>query len=267
MHRFSSIALVLLVLFSYSCNSDQVISKGVTPGIAITFDDNYVDEWYDLLPVLKKHKMKATFFADYYRNMSAEEKLKLLRIQNEGFEIGAHTEHHSDLSETADKMKLEELIRTEVLAQKSEMEHDGFIVNSFAYPHGWNTEVSDSILLGYFKMLRDVTDKQRHFYSFWFATADNTGEVFYPGKKERVVAALDLDEQTGLEISRLEEFISKAKEKGKVLVLYAHKPVKDNPGGYEVSVNYLEKLFALCNKYGLISYNFSELYDLKKIER
>ena len=48
-----------------------------SPGIALTFDDDRVDNWFQYLPLFDSLDVRATFYISKYNRLSAEQKNKL----------------------------------------------------------------------------------------------------------------------------------------------------------------------------------------------
>jgi peptidoglycan/xylan/chitin deacetylase (PgdA/CDA1 family) len=101
--------------------------------VIITFDDGNLDIFQNAYPILKKYGFAATFYVvDQYiagQDMISSE--QLIELTKNGWEIGSHSEHHTNL--TAENADLE----TEIRLSKVNMERKlGITINSFAYPYG-----------------------------------------------------------------------------------------------------------------------------------
>lgn len=119
-------------------------AAGAEDGVAITFDDGYLDNYTNAVPALIELNLPATFFIvagraggmldhdsdpDTSRLMSWQH---LLDLRNAGFEIGCHTTTHPRLS-ALDK----EAQRQEIAGAKAVIEQQlGMRADSFAYPFG-----------------------------------------------------------------------------------------------------------------------------------
>ena len=122
--------------------------------IILTFDDGYVSNYTELLPILEEYNVKATIFMvtnDIGRkNYMDWDQLK--DIQKRGVEVGSHTANHLpvtgiDLDKARDELKLSKLL----------MEWNGMAtIYTFSYPNG---KYSDEIvkILGEEEYLAAVT--------------------------------------------------------------------------------------------------------------
>ncbi len=122
--------------------------------LVISFDDGYRDNRHAAAPILKKEGLSATFFVttgligsaaipwwDAERNidsrwMSWEDVRELVAM---GFEVGAHTVSHADLSEVGGAEA-----RAEILGSRDRLEKElGVAVPLFSYPYGREDQISD----------------------------------------------------------------------------------------------------------------------------
>ncbi|MDD5041222.1 MAG: polysaccharide deacetylase family protein [Candidatus Peribacteraceae bacterium] len=117
------------------------------PAIALTFDDGYEDFYWNVLPLLRKYRMKTTLyvvpgFIGKTGYLSEEE---LRAINDTGLvEIGAHTLHHKNLPRLSTAAATQE-----IRGGKEELEQKfGITVSSFAYPFGAHTPRIEKIVEG-----------------------------------------------------------------------------------------------------------------------
>lgn len=112
------IATVTLIIFStlnISAVEEEIFIKNGSRDkkmIALTFDDGpHPKETNEVLNVLKKYKVKATFFiAGKHANWYSK---PLIRASEEGHEIGNHTFNHPDISNLNNTQLENEIIKCE----------------------------------------------------------------------------------------------------------------------------------------------------------
>lgn len=110
--------LAIIILLSLTQASQASIYKVKNAKqIALTFDDGpYPVFTEQILDVLKKEKIKATFFV-VGKNIAKNPQL-LQRISQEGHSIGNHTYNHSKITLLSNKKMLAELHKTNMLIKK-----------------------------------------------------------------------------------------------------------------------------------------------------
>ncbi len=114
--------------------------------VGITFDDGYLNNLEHALPALRRHGFSSTCYAvsalaGQTNLWDADIGLAQTPLMNAaqmrqwvegGQEIGSHTRHHVDLTQTPDEQS-----RTEMASGKSELEAVlGTVVSHFCYPYG-----------------------------------------------------------------------------------------------------------------------------------
>ncbi len=119
--------------------------------VVITFDDGYGDFYDHALPVLKEYGYSATLYIPTNCIGATSDCLSSSRIvgrsmltwdmiraiHHAGIEIGAHSHTHPQLD-----LLPKEALRDEIALPKEILEKQlGSPVNSFAYPHGYHSQV------------------------------------------------------------------------------------------------------------------------------
>jgi peptidoglycan/xylan/chitin deacetylase (PgdA/CDA1 family) len=109
--------------------------------IALTFDDGYADAYTDVLPVLQRHGLLATFYivSSFVGQPGYMTWEQIAALRDAGMEIGAHSASHPDLTildwETASY---------EIAQSRADLERQlGINITSFCYPTGlynWTIE-------------------------------------------------------------------------------------------------------------------------------
>lgn len=102
--------------------------------IILTFDDGYDDNYYEMLPILEAHGMKAVVYM--VTNMIGQPGYltweQLREMQNRGVEIGSHTANHVPLTELPPEERNDELKLSKLI-----LEWNGIkTVFSLSYPNG-----------------------------------------------------------------------------------------------------------------------------------
>ncbi len=121
-------------LYNYLENGSELPDKPVL----ITFDDGYVDNYREALPILKSHNMKATLFmiGDSIGQKRFVNEAQLKEMEASGFAIEAHTYTHRNLTKLTPEEVREELIASRDVLEKLL----GKKVRYLAYPGGFNND-------------------------------------------------------------------------------------------------------------------------------
>lgn len=113
--------------------------------VSLTFDINWAekDEIYNILEVLDKYNVKATFFImGGWVNYSEENREKLVRIKEGGHEIGNHSYIHPMFTKIDETRMKEELDKTDKIIEETV----GFKPNLFRFPSGdYNKKALDFV--------------------------------------------------------------------------------------------------------------------------
>ena len=80
--------MILSLLSLFSCQNKK--TKTYKAGVVISFDDAYVDEWFEADKVLSKYDWKATFCVCRIDSIGKPQLKKLHQLQDEGHEIAGH---------------------------------------------------------------------------------------------------------------------------------------------------------------------------------
>ena len=103
--------------------------------IIISFDDDWLSQYVNAVPLLKKYGFTATFFV-WVRAVGRAHHMtwdQIRELDAEGMEIGCHTLTHLILP----KLKDDDFLRREIVSAKKMIEaHIGHPVTSLAYPFG-----------------------------------------------------------------------------------------------------------------------------------
>ena len=254
--NFNRFFVLAISLFLISCSKNEndlpIPQKAkFQAGVAITFDDNYIDQWYNADQILDKYNWKATFFVSEFNTLSAEELNKLKILKNKGNEIGGHGWVHlkaAPFEESRGKMGY---LDKEILPMIQSMKQNSFPVHSFAYPYGSRDAVTDTILLHEFNIIRGTT----------YGKESPNLQRCYFDDKSRVLFGLGIDNSyPQFSIPYFLSLLEYAKKNNKVVIFYAHKPVATATAQYETEYKTLIEICKYVRSNNMRFYTVSELY-------
>lgn len=263
MNGFFWLLLAVATGVFWGCGSPS--GKPGAGGIAISFDDHFIKEWYQLRPLFEKYNAKATFFITCPDSLNAEEVAMLKQLEKEGHEIGFHGTVHAKSTELMAAGGPKGYIETELEPGLRHMHAAGFKPTSYAHPGGNHNDRVDSVLLAKgFTILRDVAISRRKYNGFqlyaWPPRWMNAIYYAFEGRQDVDALMIDIDEVTVVEMM---EAIQEAKEKGTALMVFGHKPLyqKDaiKKGEYGFDVAFLASLLTEAHAQQLKFYTMSEL--------
>jgi peptidoglycan/xylan/chitin deacetylase (PgdA/CDA1 family) len=233
-------------------------------GIAISFDDHFINDWYALRPIFQKYNAKVTFFVVCGDTLTNDEVSKLKQLEKDGHEIGFHGTIHGKSTELIAASGPEKYAETELVPGMNYMKMAGFTPRSYAHPGGDHNDQVDSVLFANgFTILRDVAISHRKIFGIQlYALAPRLMNwIFYPFEKNKTVDALLIDWDAELTFVEMQEAISKAKDTGTALMLFGHQPLYKAPqnGAYGFNVAFLEQILKEAQQKNLKFYTMSEL--------
>lgn len=240
-----SIAMCCLIVFN-SCTKYEKVGHVPKPGIAITFDDSYINEWYKCIPLFDSFDVKVTFYISSFNRLSQEQKLKLHKLQEHGHEIAYHSVNHYDLVKYLQKNKMKKLEEEEISAGLCSMKDEGFYPTTFAYPYGSHNEILDNCLLRKFTSVRALNGSKDYSKSFT-ATSDNS-----------VLYGMGIDVSSGKSTSELINFITLAKQNNNCLILVGHH-IDRADIDMEVPYDRLRRIITSAKSLGMEFYTVSEI--------
>ena len=127
-----------------------------TPGLALSFDDTFVDSWTDLRPLFAQYHARVTFFVSRYRNLTDEQHAKLKVLAADGHDIEPHTVNHLRAPDYVDEHGMDAYLREELDPSIEVLRNDGYEVNAFAYPFGARTGELDAAIAKRVPVIRSV---------------------------------------------------------------------------------------------------------------
>lgn len=127
------------------------------PGVALAFDDWFIDDWSAHADLLKKYGARATFFVADYVYFSPDGKAQLHALANAGHDVEYHSTNHADAPAYVEQYGLRAYLTDEIAPGLNAMRADGYDPIAFAYPAGKRTFELDNALLQEFAALRATT--------------------------------------------------------------------------------------------------------------
>lgn len=251
--------IVLIELFS-TCKQRKIVQKA---GVAISFDDRFVKEWYQIRPLLKKYNAKCTFYITQPDSLSHEEVIILHKLENEGNEIGCHGAMHVRSMYYIWDFSLEEYMNNEIFPALRTMKKYGFSPKTFAHPGGSQMWYSDRELLKHFALLRDVSMKTRTLWDYNYThEIEDIDEIFYQHDDTKKVNALLIDTSAKLTIKDIKKGLKRASKEGSVMMMFGHKPLTKTArkaDEYGFDIKFLEQILQESAKLNLKTYTMQEL--------
>jgi peptidoglycan/xylan/chitin deacetylase (PgdA/CDA1 family) len=209
--RFTvSVFLLLCTLLINSACEKYVKHGELDGGVVLTFDDNYIDDWYAQLPLLDSFGARATFYVSSYHRLTTAQRSKLKVLQQHGNEIAFHTTHHVDMVEFLRTKTLQQLMKQEVKDGLDSMAKDGFYPKTFAFPYGKHNDLVDAALLSVFRSVRVLNGTKDYTQS----VCRNKGKTFFRG------LGIDDDSKPNRVIA---EMLRNAKQHNNAVVLVGHR--------------------------------------------
>lgn len=216
-------------------------------GIALTFDDDRVDNWFTYLPYLDSANIKATFYICKYNRFTPEQKQKLATIQSHGHEIAFHSTNHYNMLDYVYRYKhtVDELMFNEIECGLKMMNRDGFYPTTFAYPYGAHNGLYDKILMRYFKSVRALNG------------TNDFSKSLAPTEKNQLLFGLGIDKGSKRSDEVVLQLIKSAADNNNCAVFVSH---DINTGSkLSVTLDRLKKMANYVNQLGLKFYTISQI--------
>ncbi len=131
----------------------------LTPGLCLTFDDLYVENWCSMRWLFDKMNVRVTFCVCHLHQATPEQIFGLHQLQDDGHEIAFHSRTHPKLIPYLEKHGLDHWVEHEIDAGIAEHREHGFPATSFAYPFHAHTEETLKATASRFKLIRAATHR------------------------------------------------------------------------------------------------------------
>ncbi len=255
----SFLSAVVLALIFAGCGR----GPGGEAGVAISFDDRFIADWYALRPLFNEFGAKVTFYITG-DTLTAEEAGMLRILQDEGHEIGFHGTIHGDAGQLLRHHGADGYLSVEIWPGLNYLRSLGFNPVSYAHPGGTSTTTTDSVLLANgFVTLREVSKAERYFRGvrLYHLPPASMPHIYYDFDGRKSFYALQIDRETSLSTEEMGKALEKAARDGEVLMLFGHQPLPENPSSdqYGFEIAFLRTILEESRKRGLKFYTMSEL--------
>jgi peptidoglycan/xylan/chitin deacetylase (PgdA/CDA1 family) len=216
-------------------------------GVALTFDDDRVDNWFSYLPYLDSANIKATFYVCKYNRFTDEQKRKLAVIQSHGHEIAFHSTNHYNMLDYVYRYKhtINELMFNEIECGLKMMNKDGFYPTTFAYPYGAHNGLYDKKLMQYFKSVRALNG------------TNDFSKSLAPTEHNQLLFGLGIDKSSKRSDEVVLQVIKSASENNTCAVFVAHDI--NTSLKLSVTLDRLKKMAAYVKQLGLKYYTISQI--------
>jgi hypothetical protein len=246
-----TILLLLPLLVSVSCTNKKTVAPPQHGGVVLSFDDAYVDEWYEADQLLKPYGWKATFCVCRIDSIGAPQMQKLYDLQKEGHDVAGHGYHHFNAVKYVAANGIPSYLKEEIDPMVASMKKRKFNSTSFAYPYGERSAELDSALTPKFDIIRGRA---------FCGDAPEKEGCYFRGSK--FMYAFDIDNShVHFSIPYLLELLDDAKRTNKILILCSHRPVKNITDNYQTKFETLE---FVCKYMKINHMKFYTLSDLNQ---
>lgn len=134
-------------------------ARGAAPaaGVALSFDDAYVDHWLSGTDLYARYGARLTFFVAYFDKLSPERRASLHELVRLGHAVEAHSVAHQRAPLYVEERGLQAYLDDEVVPSIEALRDEGFDVTTFAYPFGARTGETDRAILRHVPLVRSVS--------------------------------------------------------------------------------------------------------------
>jgi peptidoglycan/xylan/chitin deacetylase (PgdA/CDA1 family) len=134
-------------------------ARGVPPGagVALSFDDAFIEAWLTGSDLYARYDARLTFFIAYYDQLGVDQRAALHELANRGHAIEAHSVKHMRGPLYVEQHGLAAYVADEVVPSIDVLRAEGFDVTTFAYPYGARTGELDRAILRHVPLVRSVS--------------------------------------------------------------------------------------------------------------
>ena len=130
---------------------------GTGAGLALSFDDAFIYEWFEAQPLLERYGARVTFFLSHYGDIGDAKRAVLRDLAAAGHDVEAHSVRHEKAPLYVEQRGIGAYLAEEAVPSIAALEADGYPpIVAYAYPYGARTDELDYALLAHVAVLRSV---------------------------------------------------------------------------------------------------------------
>jgi hypothetical protein len=135
------------------------MARGIAPvaGVALQYDDTYLDAWLQSLEYLKPYDARVTIFVTRYWRLSEEKRAKVRALHDAGHDIEAHAVNHLRAPVVVEEHGMQYYLDEEMQPSIDMLRADGYDIVAHAYPFGDRTAEIDVAVSKRIQLIRSVT--------------------------------------------------------------------------------------------------------------
>jgi len=225
-------------------------------GVALTFDDESVDQWFAIRDRLLNYNAHVTFYVSNFDSLNESQVNKLKILQEDGHEIAFHGLYHTSAQPYLDdNHSIDDYLNYEIIPGLELMKNQGFNPVDFSYPFGSENTTLTEVLQGYFLHIRGTAFSQD------YLPLREVDLIYYQyGSHQPHIYGISIDDHSGgNSLDDIYDGILRAKEENKIVIFYSHTPVETDPQAYELSYDRLDKILKYISENDLKFYTISEI--------
>lgn len=246
---YSMLLALMVFLLPVQDGEPPASSTVIQPGIALSFDDTYIKEWYEAHQVFQEYDWRVTFYLSRFHRFAEDEIEMLHRLQHAGHEIAAHGYHHIRAVPYIEENGVEAYLDYEIHPMMEIMHANDFHPVTFAYPYGNRSELTDELLMEHFTLLRGTAGGNppiEHFRGFF------NGSSLVWGR------GID-SHRDDYNLPYLLSLLEYAREHNKIVILFGHKTVEEYTDRNQTEYATLRALFEYMKEHDMRFYTMEEL--------
>lgn len=124
------------------------------PSLLLTFDDQHVDSWFDVLPMFAMYNARATFYLNGLDTLTPQQIDKAHKIQDAGHSIGCHGWRHRGADQYIQEHNSQKYWDDEIQPCLDWYETNDFKTANFAYPNNRYDDCTNALLWDRFDRFR-----------------------------------------------------------------------------------------------------------------